>query len=115
MLTKRGANLYDPESIKETIVNQTWSNGRKNNAVDAYSSYLKMVGGKWQAPLYTTIRKLPFIPKESEIDILIAVVRTLYSLFIFGAGGGIRTLCEWRNHPHPPIFDCAVQRFSAKC
>jgi hypothetical protein len=51
VLTIRGANLYDPESIKETIANQTWSNGRKNNAVDTYSSYLKMVGGKWQPPL----------------------------------------------------------------
>ena len=72
VLTKRGANLYDPESIKETIANQTWSNGRKNNAADAYSSYLKMVGGKWQPPLYITIRKIPFIPKETEIDQLIA-------------------------------------------
>ncbi len=72
VLTRRGANLYDPESIKETIANQTWSNGRKNNAVDAYSSYLKMVGGKWQPPLYITVRKIPFIPKETEIDQLIA-------------------------------------------
>ena len=31
-----------------------------------------MVGGKWEAPLYKTIRKLPFIPKETEIDQLIA-------------------------------------------
>lgn len=72
ILTKRGANLYDPESIKDSIAKQPWSNGRKNNAVDAYSSYLKMVGGQWQAPLYQTIRKLPFIPKETEIDQLIA-------------------------------------------
>jgi integrase len=82
VLAKRGANLYDPESIKETIVNQTWSNGRKNNAVDAYSSYLKMVGGTWKAPLYTTIRKLPFIPKESEIDILIAVCTKRMGTFL---------------------------------
>ena len=82
VLTKRGGNLYDPESIKETIAKQAWSNGRKNNAVDAYSSYLKMVGGIWQAPLYTTIRKLPFIPKESEIDILIAVCTKRMSTFL---------------------------------
>ena len=72
VLTKRGANLYDPESIKEVIAKQTWSNGRKNNAVDAYSSFLKMADGKWNPPLYQTIRKLPFIPKETEIDQLIA-------------------------------------------
>jgi integrase len=31
-----------------------------------------MVGGKWNPPLYQCIRKLPFIPKETEIDQLIA-------------------------------------------
>ncbi len=72
VMTKRGADLYDPETIKAVIAKQTWSNGRKNNAVDAYSSFLKMVGGKWDAPLYQCIRKLPFIPKETEIDQLIA-------------------------------------------
>jgi integrase len=72
ILVKRGSNLYDPESIKDAIAKQPWSNGRKNNAVDAYSSFLKMVGGKWNPPLYQCIRKLPFIPKETEIDQLIA-------------------------------------------
>jgi len=72
VLAKRGANLYNPETIKETIAKQVWSNGRKNNAVDAYCSFLKMVGGTWNPPLYQTIRKLPFIPKETEIDQLIA-------------------------------------------
>ena len=72
VLFKRGANLYEPETIKETIAKQQWSNGRKNNAVDAYCSFLKMVGGKWNPPLYQTIRKLPFIPKETEIEQLIA-------------------------------------------
>ncbi|HSV48929.1 MAG TPA: site-specific integrase [Candidatus Acidoferrales bacterium] len=82
ILTKRGANLYDPESIKISIAKQTWSNGRKNNAVDAYSSFLKMVGGHWEAPLYQTIRKLPFIPKETEIDQLIAGCSLRMATFI---------------------------------
>ena len=71
-LVKRGVNLFDPETVKDVIAKQTWSNGRKNNASDAYSAYLKMVGGKWEAPQYKTVRKLPFIPKETEIDQLIA-------------------------------------------
>jgi integrase/transposase-like protein len=71
-LVKRGANLYDPESVKTTISKQTWGNGQKSNAVDAYSSFLTMVGGKWEAPVYKKIRKIPFIPKEVEIDQLIA-------------------------------------------
>jgi len=72
VMTKRGANLYEPETVKEVIAKQQWSNGRKNNAVDAYCSFLKMTGETWNPPLYQTIRKLPFIPKETEIDQLIA-------------------------------------------
>jgi integrase len=72
LIVKRGANLYDPETVKEVIATQTWCNGRKNNAADAYSSFLKMTNGTWEAPTYKKIRKLPFIPKETEIDQLIA-------------------------------------------
>jgi integrase/rubredoxin len=72
MLTNRGANLFDPESIKDAIARQTWSEGMKENAVDAYSSFLLMIGGTWQPPRYKRIQKLPFVPTETEIDQLIA-------------------------------------------
>jgi integrase len=82
ILTKRGASLYDPETMKEVIAKQDWCNGRKNNAVDAYSSFLRMVGGKWDPPLYQTVRKLPFIPKETEIDQLIAASSQRMATFL---------------------------------
>jgi len=72
ILAKRGADLYDPETVKTIIAKQQWSEGRKANAVDAYSTFLRMVGGKWEAPRYKGIAKLPFIPKETEIDQLIS-------------------------------------------
>ena len=81
-LTRRGANLYDPESMKKTIADQPWGNGQKNNAVDAYSSFLKMVGGIWEAPLYKIVRKIPFIPKEVEIDQLIAACSPRMATFL---------------------------------
>jgi len=81
-LTRRGANLYDPESMKQTIADQTWGNGQKNNAVDAYSSFLKMVGGIWEPPLYKIVRKIPFIPKEVEIDQLIAACSPRMATFL---------------------------------
>jgi len=68
ILTRRGSNLYDPQSMKTVISEQKWCNGRKSNAVDAYSAFLKMTGGTWEAPAYQKIRTLPFIPKETEID-----------------------------------------------
>jgi len=66
------ADLSNPESIKEVITKQTWSNGRKEYVVEAYSSFLKFVGGKWDPPKYHRIEKIPFIPTEEEIDQLIA-------------------------------------------
>jgi len=72
VLMKRGANLLDPESVKDTIARQGWSEGRKSNAVKAYTNFLKMVGGAWQPPICRDVRKLPFIPLEREIDDLIA-------------------------------------------
>ena len=71
ILHRRGADLYDPESVKGTIAKQQWCEGRKANAVDSYSAFLRMTGGNWQAPKYKPIRKIPFVPKETEIDQLI--------------------------------------------
>jgi len=72
ILANRGANLFDPESVKETIAKQKWSEGRKVNAVDAYTCFIQMLGKSWDPPRYKRVRKLPFIPTESEVDQLIA-------------------------------------------
>ena len=71
-LVRLGANLNDEESVKEIIAKQKWSVSRKVNAVDAYDSLLKIQGKKWHPPMYKRVRRLPFIPNESELDQLIA-------------------------------------------
>jgi len=71
-LIRLGAELNDPESVKEVIAKQEWSVNRKVNAVDAYTSFLQMRGGKWDPPIYRKVHKLPFIPTENEIDQLIS-------------------------------------------
>jgi len=72
VLVKRGADLCDPDSVKTVIVRQSWCLGRKSNAVDAYTAFLKMTGGKWEKPIYKGVAKIPFVPTESEIDLLVA-------------------------------------------
>jgi integrase len=72
-LINRGADITDPESIKAVIAQQdTWSKGRKWNAVKAYTLFLKMQKLTWTKPRYKPVEKLPFIPTENEIDELIA-------------------------------------------
>lgn len=72
ILVKRNAELLNPDSIKDAIARQEWCNKRKMNAVDAYSSFLQMIDKTWNPPRYKFATKLPFIPKEAEIDALIA-------------------------------------------
>jgi integrase len=72
VLAKRGAELFDPESVKGAIAKQEWCNKRKVNAADAYTCFLRMHGLTWKPPRYKVTRKLPFVPSETEIDQLIA-------------------------------------------
>jgi integrase len=72
-LVKLGANILDPESVKETIAKQdTWNENTKLTVVNIYTAFLKMIGQTWIPPIYKEKRKLPFIPTEREIDQLIA-------------------------------------------
>lgn len=71
-LWNRGANLYNPESVKEVIARQKWSANRKRNVINGYSLFLKMHGQTWEKPKCKVTRKIPFIPTEQELDALIA-------------------------------------------
>lgn len=80
---KKGADLNNPDSIKDVIAMQeTWSQGRKRNAVKAYSLYVKMHGLTWEKPKYKPVDKLPFIPTEQEIDSLIGGCSKQMSAFL---------------------------------
>lgn len=72
-LVKLGANIFDHESVKETIANQnSWCTNTKANIVDAYHTFVRMLGLTWTPPRYKAERTYPFIPIEAEIDALIA-------------------------------------------
>ena len=71
-LVNLGADLYDPESVKEVIAKQEWSESGKESMVYAYDIFAKWLGIRWEKPRYKAQRKFPFIPLEREIDDLIA-------------------------------------------
>jgi len=70
-LSSYGANILNPETVKEAIAKQKWQDGTKLNYVNFYDTFIKFLGLTWQKPKYKHSRKLPFIPLESEIDLLI--------------------------------------------
>jgi len=72
VLAERGADIFNPDSVKEAIAKQKWSEARRHTAIAAYTLLLKMLRQTWEPPVCKVTRKLPFIPTEEEIDALIA-------------------------------------------
>lgn len=72
MLVHNGADLFNPENVKEVIALYKCQDGSKKVMVDAYKSFAKFLGISWDPPKYKSPSKIPFIPLEREIDDLIA-------------------------------------------
>jgi len=72
-LVHLGANLGDPENVKEVLGKQAqWQDSYKRGICYAYENYLAMEGMKWERPIYKkSDRQIPFIPTEAELDQLI--------------------------------------------
>ena len=71
-LVRLGANLYEPENVKQIISNDQWKENYKAALVSAYQSFTEMEQIAWKPPIYKPTQKLPFVPHENEIDALIA-------------------------------------------
>jgi integrase len=81
-LIKHGANLLDPESVKEVIAKQSWSQNTKALVIASYNKFLEVHEGSWTPPKCKRIRKLPFIPLESELDQLISGANKKMATFL---------------------------------
>ena len=73
-LARLGADLLNPESVKEIIAKQNQlDENTKLFAVTAYQSFLTLVlDTKWKMPKYTKQEKIAFVPIIEDIDALIA-------------------------------------------
>jgi integrase len=72
MLINSGADLFNPEHVKEVVAKKSWKDGTKMQTVYAYNALTKMLKLSWVMPKYRQEETLPFIPEEKEIDALIA-------------------------------------------
>jgi len=83
VLKRRGADLNNPEIVKEVIAKQqTWSKGRQWNVCKAYTLFLKMQGKTWEKPRYKPVEKTPFILTEQEIDSVISACSKQLATFL---------------------------------
>jgi integrase len=100
LLHRHGANLLEPDSIKEVLSKLKNSNATKSIMSKDYKLFTKYLGIKWEKPRYTPEQKLPFIPTEREIDDLIAYVKPRIGLALkiakeTGARIGEIAALEW--------------------
>jgi integrase len=100
MLVKKGANIFNPDSIKAIITSQTWSNSTKVQMIAAYKKFAVLNNIKWTPPKYEICRKLPFIPVEKEIDEFIVCTGKKMSVILqtlkeTGARIGEAVRLEW--------------------
>ena len=68
----RRCNITDPESVKRFLANSSWSEGGKQRITEEIDRFYKYEGIKWSRPRYEKIDLLPPIPKEEEVNALIA-------------------------------------------
>ena len=82
-LVTHGANLFDPESVKDVLVNKLKdtitlkdkTEVRKYNLLKAYKSFAKAYGISLKETMfhsYKPTRKIPYLPPETHMDQLIA-------------------------------------------
>ena len=65
-------NLNNPDSVKTFIATLDRKNGYKKALTFAYDNYVKTHGLQWERPNYWVASKLPRIPQETQIDLIIS-------------------------------------------
>jgi integrase/recombinase XerD len=80
-LLSKQVDLDDPESVTRFLAEyQSWSNGFKENVVNAYGHYVRFYGLSWKKPKYKRSERLPFVPTTEQVNKLIAHSSRKYAL-----------------------------------
>jgi integrase len=79
---QRHCNLEDPEDVKGFIANKKCSNAFKETLIETYDLLMRSINQKWEKPFYARYDKLPKIPTEEKLNMLISNASTRISLFL---------------------------------
>jgi integrase len=74
--------LADPESVKIFVANKKCSNAFKESLIEAYDILMRSISQQWNKPFYERYDKMPKIPTEEKINMLISNARTRMALFL---------------------------------
>ena len=79
---QNNCNLEEPEDVKGFIANKQCTNGYKETLIETYDLLMKSINREWQKPFYARYDKLPKIPAEEKIDMLISHASPRMALFL---------------------------------
>jgi len=72
-------DLNQPEEVKEFIADKNCTDSHKDNLIDAYSHYCQYYGVEWTKPKYMRVERITRIPKEEDINKIIAHSKPKYA------------------------------------
>jgi integrase len=75
-------DLDNPYEAREYLARVNIKNSSKKKLVWYLNDYYKFIGKQWEMPKYTAESRLPYIPTEQELDILIASAGRKYQAFL---------------------------------
>jgi integrase len=85
----RNTDFNNPEAIKTYVANKQVGNSMKENLIEAYDLYIhykcnvpRRQKTQWNKPFYQRYDKLPKIPQEQKIDLIIAKCEIRMKLFL---------------------------------
>jgi len=76
----KAVNLNKPLVVARYISEQPWSESYKHNIVNAYNHFVEYYSLEWKRPYYKRIDRIRKIPREAQIDKVIAYARSKYAL-----------------------------------
>ncbi|MCW3980275.1 MAG: tyrosine-type recombinase/integrase [Candidatus Bathyarchaeota archaeon] len=79
---QNNCNLTDPEDVKGYIANKQCSTAYKETLIEAYDRLMRSINQEWTKPFYARYDKLPRIPTEEKINMLISNANTRIALFL---------------------------------
>jgi len=69
-------SLDSSDEVKAFVARADWSNGYKDNMVNAYNHYAVFHGLSWRRPVYQRAYSIKKLPLESDIDLIISYTKT---------------------------------------
>jgi integrase len=76
----RNVDLHDPEKVKAFIASQRYTDGYKDNLIDAYSHFCRFYSIQWAKPLYMREERITKVPKEEDINKIISHSKKKYAI-----------------------------------